>query len=475
MNEVKNEVNGEVTQVVESKGSKNKIVIPILSVLIVLLLLCGGVFLFINKVFNANYFLDESAKSVSSFVKNVFNGIDFNNEYISDIDKYDIVSSTNIKLTTSSSELEKLNGISLNLDVNARVKEKYASMDALLEQDSESVKATAVINNDKVYVESKELFDKVVSIDNSVKVEDIISEYSDLGDYDILEMVNKYISYYFEALKEAKMSTEYDGLTAIYTYEINDDNIDKVNDKFMSLVKDDDLFKNIVTKEIISNNISVVIKVKMLTNEVSEFIVKSENSEFKGVKADKNKYEVTNGENKVTLEISSNILSLSTKIDDEEVKVKFEVGEESSSFSYKTSNTNVSLKLERVESDTTKVSIDAVIPDYKNSEVSYKMNGEVSVKNESKKTNVSGNVTFDYNGYEVTLNLKSDTKYGENLFSKKNVIGAADVNDLTEEEMNSVTFNLMSKLMNFKIFGLIYGMNDLNDETVDNSFYDISE
>ena len=75
----------------------------------------------------------------------------------------------------------------------------------------------------------------------------------------------------------------------------------------------------------------------MLTNEVSEFIVKNEISEFKGVKIDENKYEITDGENKITLEISSNLLSLSTKIDNEEVKVKFEVGKNSSSFSYKTS------------------------------------------------------------------------------------------------------------------------------------------
>ena len=94
----------------------------------------------------------------------------------------------------------------------------------------------------------------------------------------------------------------------------------------MSLIKEDEVFKDIVTEEMISNNISVVIKVKMLTNEVSEFIVKNEISEFKGVKIDENKYEITDGENKITLEISSNLLSLSTKIDNEEVKVKFEVG-----------------------------------------------------------------------------------------------------------------------------------------------------
>lgn len=80
--EVKNEVNGENIEIFdsESKGNKNKIVIPILATLIVLLLMCGGVFFFINKVFNANYFLEESSKSVSSFAKKVLNGTNINNE-----------------------------------------------------------------------------------------------------------------------------------------------------------------------------------------------------------------------------------------------------------------------------------------------------------------------------------------------------------------------------------------------------------
>lgn len=480
MNEkVKNEVNGENIEILdsgsttESKSSKTKIVIPILATLIVLLLMCGGMFFFINKVFNANYFLEESSKSVSSFAKKMLNGMDINNEYLSDVDKYDVVSNTNIKLSSSTSALENLNGISLNLDVNARVKEKYVSMDATLKQDSENIKANAVINNDKVYVESKELFDKMVSIDSSVKVEDIISEYSDaFMNYDILEIVNKYISYYFESFKEAKISTEYEGFNAVYTYEINDDNIDKVNDKFMSLIKEDEVFKDIVTEEMISNNISVVIKVKMLTNEVSEFVVKYENEEYKGVKIDENKYEVTDGENKVTLEISSNILSLSTKISNEEVKVKFEVGENSSSFSYKTSDTDILFNLEKLKGNTNKLSFNLVVPSTQENVSEYKINGEISVKNEDKKTSASGKVTFNYSEKEVTLNLSSDTEYGDNLFNKKDVSGSINIADVTDEEKSNVMFNVMTKLMKFKFFGLIYGMNEMNDETVDNSYYD---
>lgn len=475
--EVKNEVNGENIEIFdsESKGNKNKIVIPILATLIALLLMCGGVFFFINKVFNANYFLEESSKSVSSFAKKVLNGTNINNEYISDVEKYDVVSNTNIKLSSSTSALESLNGISLNLDVNARVKEKYVGLDATLKQDSENIKASAVINNDKVYVESKELFDKVVSIDSSVKVEDIISEYSDaFMSYDILEIVDKYINYYFESLKEAKISTEYEGFNAVYTYEINDDNIDKVNDKFMSLIKDDEVFKDIVTEDviIIPNNISVVIKVKMLTNEVSEFVVKYENEEYKGVKVDQNKYEVTDGKNKVTLEISSNILSLSTKIDNEEVKVKFEVGENSSIFSYKTSDTDILFNLEKLEGNINKLSFNLVVPSTQENVSEYKINGEVSVKNENKKTSASGKVTFNYSENEVTLNLSSDIEYGENLFSKKDVSGSINIANVTDEEKSTVMFTAMTKLMRFKFFGLIYGMNEINDETVDNSFYD---
>ena len=240
----------------------------------------------------------------------------------------------------------------------------------------------------------------------------------------------------------------------------------------MSLIKEDEVFKDIVTEEVISNNISVVIKVKMLTNEVSEFIVKNEISEFKGVKIDENKYEITDGENKITLEISSNLLSLSTKIDNEEVKVKFEVGKNSSSFSYKTSNTDILFNLEKLEGNTNKLSFNLVVPSTQKNVSEYKINGEISVKNEDKKTSASGKVTFNYSENEVTLNLSSDTEYGENLFSRKDVSNFVSENDITVEEMSTIAVNLMTKLMNFRFFGLIYGMNELNDEVIDNSFYD---
>ena len=77
-----------------------------------------------------------------------------------------------------------------------------------------------------------------------------------------------------------------------------------------------------------------------------------------------------------------------------------------------------------------------------------------------------------YSENEVTLNLSSDTEYGENLFSRKDVSNFVSENDITVEEVSTIAVNLMTKLMNFRFFGLIYGMNELNDEVIDNSFYD---
>ena len=93
----------------------------------------------------------------------------------------------------------------------------------------------------------------------------------------------------------------------------------------------------------------------------------------------------------------------------------------SSSFSYKTSNTDISFNLEKLESKTNKLSFNLVVPSTQENVSEYKINGEISVKNEDKKTSASGEVTFNYSENEVTLNLSSDTEYGENLFSRKDV------------------------------------------------------
>ena len=133
---------------------------------------------------------------------------------------------------------------------------------------------------------------------------------------------------------------------------------------------------------------------------------------------------------------------------------------------------DILFNLEKLEGNTNKLSFNLVVPSTQESVSEYKINGEISVKNEDKKTSASGKVTFNYSENEVTLNLSSDTEYGENLFSRKDVSNFVSENDITVEEMSTIAVNLMTKLMNFRFFGLIYGMNELNDEVIDNSFYD---
>lgn len=59
-------------------------------------------------------------------------------------------------------------------------------------------------------------------------------------------------------------------------------------------------------------------------------------------------------------------------------------------------------------------------------------------------------MTFNYSENEVTLNLSSDTEYGENLFSRKDVSNFVSENDITVEEVSTIAVNLMTKLMNFR-------------------------
>ena len=51
-------------------------------------------------------------------------------------------------------------------------------------------------------------------------------------------------------------------------------------------------------------------------------------------------------------------------------------------------------------------------------------------------------MTFNYSENEVTLNLSSDTEYGENLFSRKDVSNFVSENDITVEELVQLTLEI---------------------------------
>ena len=458
------------------KKSKKGLVITLIIVLIILLLSIGS-FLFIKNKYTASSFLDQSSKNINTFINEVFEGITINKDYLDNIDKYDVINDSNIKLTTASSEL---NNLEIGLKTNQSLKNNYLDMDISLKQDTGTLTGTLAIDNNKIYIDSKDIINKVLTTKSDEDLFGNVDEYTEklksYAKYDIESIANNIVKYLFESLKEANLNTKYNGLNVIYTYEINDTNKDKINDKFMKLVNEDKVLSDIINEDnaITLENVKITIEVKMLNNTVENFTIKSDESEIKGVKIDKNKYKITSDEDEYEVEVTKEKIVINGKDENNNpAQAKIETSDNKAMLVYTTNDMSLDITINSEKKNTSNIEIKI------NSE-NIKTNGNLTITSDEKNktSEISGKLNLSYNDYSITLDIKNNGKYGNNLVTKKNYNNAIDIENVTEEDSLTITTNLMDKISKFKAYNFIQNLTDsiwgnISDDIIENTCQNI--
>lgn len=461
------------------KKSKKGLVITLIIVLIILLLSIGS-FLFIKNKYTASSFLDQSSKNINTFINEVFEGITINKDYLDNIDKYDVISDSNIKLTTASSELKDLNNLEIGLKTNQSLKSNYLDMDISLKQDTGTLTGTLAIDNNKIYIDSKDIINKVLTTKSDEDLFGNVDEYTEklksYAKYDIESIANNIVKYLFESFKEANLNTKYNGLNVIYTYEINDTNKDKINDKFMKLVNEDKVLSDIINEDnaITLENVKITIEVKMLNNTVENFTIKSDESEIKGVKIDKNKYKITSDEDEYEVEVTKEKIVINGKDENNNpAQAKIETSDNKAMLVYTTNDMSLDITINSEKKNTSNIEIKI------NSE-NIKTNGNLTITSDEKNktSEISGKLNLSYNDYSITLDIKNNGKYGNNLVTKKNYNNAIDIENVTEEDLLTITTNLMDKISKFKAYNFIQNLTDsiwgnISDDIIENTCQNI--
>ena len=461
------------------KKSKKGLVITLIIVLIILLLSIGS-FLFIKNKYTASSFLDQSSKNINTFINEVFEGITINKDYLDNIDKYDVINDSNIKLTTASSELKDLNNLEIGLKTNQNLKNNYLDMDISLKQGTGTLTGTLAIDNNKIYIDSKDIINKVLTTKSDEDLFGNVDEYTEklksYAKYDIESIANNIVKYLFESLKEANLNTKYNGLNVIYTYEINDTNKDKINDKFMKLVNKDKVLSDIINENnaITLENVKITIEVNMLNNTVENFTIKSDESEIKGVKIDKNKYKITSDEDEYEVEVTKEKIVINGKDENNNpAQAKIETSDNKAMLVYTTNDMSLDITINSEKKNTSNIEIKI------NSE-NIKTNGNLTITSDEKNktSEISGKLNLSYNDYSITLDIKNNGKYGNNLVTKKNYNNAIDIENVTEEDSLTITTNLMDKISKFKAYNFIQNLTDsiwgnISDDIIENTCQNI--
>lgn len=450
-----NNINSNNNIVNNSVKKKNKgLIIGLVIAIVVLLIVVGG-FVYIKSTYNAKSFLNKNAKNIIASIDKSFDVLSINDDLIDNFDKYDMINDTNIALTTSSTTLKSLNNLQINLNEKSNINDNYLSLDLGLKQNNESIKGTVVYNNNKIYLNSKDIFDSPLytTLDenifaNTQEYVDMVKNFSNINDLE--NSMKNIVKYVASAIEQANMNTKTSGLNITYTYEINEKNYNKVIDKFIELVKNDKIIMSYLENDtsILDSlkdspiNIVFEITIKALTNEVQSFVLDVEGSKLEGTKVEKNKYKIVGEDTELYLECKDDVITITEGTN----KISIEVSNKKLGLAANVENSIIELALQSDKKNSTitaNIDIEGV-----------KVNCNVKVKEDSKnnKSDATGKIDVTYNNENIVIDFTNKMEYGKNKITKSDITNAKDFEQLADSETSTIMLNLYSKLKAFDFF-----------------------
>lgn len=474
-----NNINSNNNLVNNSVKKKNKgLIIGLVIAIVVLLIVVGG-FVYIKSTYNAKSFLNKNAKNIIASIDKSFDVLSINDDLINNFDKYDMISDTNIALTTSSTTLKSLNNLQINLNEKSNINDNYLSLDLGLKQNNESIKGTVVYNNNKIYLNSKDIFDSPLytTLDENIFVNtkeyvDMVKNFSNINDLE--NSMKNTVKYVASALEQANMNTKTSGLNITYTYEINEKNYNKVIDKFIELVKNDKIIMSYLENDtsILDSlkdspiNIVFEITIKVLTNEVQSFVLDVEGSKLEGTKVEKNKYKIVGEDTELYLECKDDVITITEGTN----KISIEVSNKKLGLVANVENSIIELALQNDKKNSTitaNIDIEGV-----------KVNCNVKVKEDSKnnKSDATGKIDVTYNNENIVIDFTNKMEYGKNKITKSDITNAKDFEQLADSETSTIMLNLYSKLKAFDFFKDISSIiGDVDEPNYSEDDYDFSD
>lgn len=474
-----NNINSNNNLVNNSVKKKNKgLIIGLVIAIVVLLIVVGG-FVYIKNTYNAKSFLNKNAKNIIASIDKSFDVLSINDDLIDNFDKYDMINDTNIALTTSSTTLKSLNNLQINLNEKTNINDNYLSLDLGLKQNNESIKGTVVYNNNKIYLNSKDIFDNPLytTLDenifaNTKEYVDMVKNFSNINDLE--NSMKNIVKYVASAIEQANMNTKTSGLNITYTYEINEKNYNKVIDKFIELVKNDKIIMSYLENDtsILDSlkdspiNIVFEITIKVLTNEVQSFVLDVEGSKLEGTKVEKNKYKIVGEDTELYLECKDGVITITEGTN----KISIEVSNKKLGLSANVENSIIELALQNDKKNSTitaNIDIEGV-----------KVNCNVKVKEDSKnnKSDATGKIDVTYNNENIVIDFTNKMEYGKNKITKSDITNAKDFEQLADSETSTIMLNLYSKLKAFDFFKDISSIiGDVDEPNYSEDDYDFSD
>jgi len=393
-------------------------------------------FLYIYLYLSPNKFIDKTNISIQKSINSIFNVINKNDNISNNLDT---VMKGNINVNIGSEDID--------FDFNTEQSPKNSLMNFGLEfnyNNSKIVSGDISYQDKRLYLNSSDIFDKPLYYELE---KDILNNNTDTVN-DFKYITSKLVEYNMESIKASNINSKLTGLNQKnYTLIIDNNELNNINRRTKKLVEKDKKLLEI-TKKYNIDEYSIFevgkysITINTMTNKIIGFEIDLDYTYLSGKHVDgkyiiknskdnnKNYYYVWTNDNEIKIEIyENNKLEGNVLLSEKKNKLNF-------NYSYG----NVKMEYKHVE-DNGEFILET------DGDYESRITAKVTTKDNVQIINGEGKINAD--GETINLKFNVEVKQDENLVTKKNMIDAKRIDELTENEMSIIQenfFNLINKL-----------------------------
>ena len=441
VNTINNETNNNQ---VKPKNNKKKIIIIVSIIVGVILLAIIAMFIYVKVAFKAGKYLDKKLDEFTTSVTEVFSALNMNNNQ-------DIRYSGTFKPTSNIATFEGLNNATIEFDALYSLTNNIVDINFdLLNGTTSTLNGELYIDNETFVLDST-LYENplYMDIDNSSEIsnEELMNIISD-AEY----FVNGFATYFVEALKDTTLTTEIAGLTAKYTYTIDDTNKEAFASRMNELINSDERFKELLEEflgetnpEVNPENIddfTFYIETSIPSGDVKIFfLVIDDETVFSGEELESGTFRLYAGEEQLA-DITTNGDEITFKMDmDNEGSIDIIYNENTKEINGTITFDTATLKIGSTKDNDSMLYIISL--EDTSSDVFMEISADTS------DTVITGYILIKSGEEEIQLDYDINIEYGSNLVSNKTFDNAQNIEYLTEAEQAQIEENLMTAIEPF--------------------------
>lgn len=429
---------------VTSKNNKKKIIIIVSIVVGVIILAIIAMFVYVKVVFNASKYLDEKLDEFTTSVTEAFSALNMNNDQ-------DIKYSGTFKPTSTIEGFEDISNATIEFDAVTSLTNNIVDINFdLLDGSTSTLNGELYMDNETFVLDSSLYTNPLyMDIDNS----------SDISQEELMDIlrdaeyfVNGFATYLVTALKDTSLTTEIDGLTAKYTYAVDDNNKEAFASRMNELINSDERFKELLEEflgetnpEVNPENIedlTFYIETSIPSGDVKIFfLVIDDETVFSGEELENGTFRLYAGEEQLA-DITTNGDEITFKMDmDNEGSIDITYNENTKEINGTIAFDTATLKIASTKDNDNMLYVISLEDTY--SDVFMEINADTS------DSAITGYILIKSGEEEIRLDYDINIEYGSNLVSSKTFDNAQNIEYLTEAEQAQIEENLMTAIEPF--------------------------